>query len=249
VIVENGNPISPTNRLPLARDTYGNVYEYRVDGTTWNSALTVDIEGNVYGVMYVPPRTFRSGEIEFKLIDTPTLTVTGVTTEASTVFYGSSLSVESQRVDLQIRPNISITNEITEITNVQQTNIQNITNNYNTIIVAPEPPTPDPQVPLPPNPAVPPDPTYRPDTPSDGWHVHDSYSGYNETTVSDPNVTDHGYGITSESLGPPGPTDYGDGITGESLGAPDSPDSGSNPGESDPGSSPGDDAGGDGQGW
>lgn len=124
--VVNGVYVS-TNNLPLARDFLGNSYEYGVNGATYASPLIADSEGRVFGVMLIPSNTFRSGELEFKLVDTPTLTLTGATTQATAVFFGSSLSVQKQIVDLQIRPVVNITQEITEITNIQQTIVQNIT--------------------------------------------------------------------------------------------------------------------------
>jgi hypothetical protein len=116
-----------TNNLPLARDFLGNVYEYGVNGTTYASPLIADGSGNVFGVMNIPPNTFKAGELEFRLVDTPVLTLTGASTQASAIFFGSSLSLQRQKVDLQIRPIVNITQEITEITNVQQTIVQNIT--------------------------------------------------------------------------------------------------------------------------
>ena len=126
VVIQNGVQFS-TNNLPLARDQNGNVYERAFNNTTFNSPLIADANGNLFGAFYVPANTFRSGELEFKLLDTPVLTVTGVSTQASAIFFGTSLSIQRQRVDLQIRPVVNITQEITNISNIQQTNITNIT--------------------------------------------------------------------------------------------------------------------------
>ena len=128
--VINGTHTSDASGNPLAKDSYGNVYEYNYNGTTWGSAITADTNGDAYGVLRIPPRIFRAAEIEFKLIDTSNMSLTGATTQATAVFYGTSLSVQKQRFNLQTRPSINNTQEITEITNVQQTtNIDNsITN-------------------------------------------------------------------------------------------------------------------------
>jgi hypothetical protein len=48
------------------------------------------------------------------------LTLTGATTQATAIFFGSSLSLQRQRVDLQIRPVVNITQEITTINNITQ---------------------------------------------------------------------------------------------------------------------------------
>lgn len=127
-VATNQNGVFKSNiGLPLARDFLGNLYEHGMNGSTYASPLVADALGNVFGVMAVPPNTFRSGELEFKLIDLPTLRIIGSSTQASAIFYGSSISLQKQKVDLQIRPIVNITQEITEITNIQQTNIQNVT--------------------------------------------------------------------------------------------------------------------------
>lgn len=104
VVVVNGVVRSTPNDLPVATDTYGNTYEFNYDGTDYGSPLFADAEGTVYGVMRIPPRTFRSGEIEFKLQDTSSLTITGVTTQASAIFYGTVLSVIRDNINIDIRP-------------------------------------------------------------------------------------------------------------------------------------------------
>jgi len=115
----NGSYVS-TNNLPVARDFIGNTYEYGMNGATYASPLIADSSGNVFGVMLIPPNTFRAGELEFRLVDTPVLTLTGATTQATAIFFGSSLSLQRQRVDLQIRPVVNITQEITTINNITQ---------------------------------------------------------------------------------------------------------------------------------
>lgn len=160
----NGQVRSTPNNLPVARDTYGNVYEYNYSGTDYGSPLIADADGTVYGVMRIPPRTFRAAELEFKLLDTPTLTVSGVTTQASAIFYGTALSVQKDKINLQIRPVVNITNEITEITNISQTvnnttviNNNNTTVINNTTVVTSPPPNPS-GVSAPPNPDLTPQP-------------------------------------------------------------------------------------------
>lgn len=150
--VVNGITVSVDNNLPVTADTYGNIYEYNFNGTTWGSALTADVEGTVRGVMRIPRQTFGGRDTEFKLVDTPTLTVSGVSTIASAVFYASPLSVQSERINLQVRPLGINTQEVSQITDVQQTTIsnvgQNISNSLNTVeqppILASIVPDPDP---------------------------------------------------------------------------------------------------------
>jgi hypothetical protein len=129
----NGLRKSDASGNPLAKDPFENVYEYDYDGTTWGSAITADANGDAYGVLRIPPRIFRVGEIEFKLVDTPTLTLTGASTQASAIFYGTSLSLQKQKIDLQTRPSINNTQEIGAIFNIQQTPVNTVTNDQNVV--------------------------------------------------------------------------------------------------------------------
>jgi hypothetical protein len=131
VTIQNGVAVS-VNNLPVARDFYGNAYEFNFGAIGWGQPLITDASGNLYGVMSVPPNTFRAAEQEFKLQDTPFLTVTGSSSVASAIFYGTALSVQKRTVDLQIRPVVQVKQEITNITNVHQTyNTYNTFNTFN----------------------------------------------------------------------------------------------------------------------
>lgn len=161
ITFQNGVAVS-VNNLPLARDFYGNAYEFNFGAIGWGQPLTTDASGNLYGIMSVPPNTFRAAEQEFKLQDTPFLTVTGSSSVASAIFYGTALSVQKRTVDLQIRPVVQVKQEITNITNVHQTyntyntfntfneyvtvnninNVTNIINNQQTIVYTRPPPDP-----------------------------------------------------------------------------------------------------------
>jgi len=191
----NGTHISDASGNPLTRDPYGNVYEYDYDGTTWGSAITADTNGDAYGVIRIPPRIFKAAELEFKLIDTPTLTLTGASTQASAIFYGTALSVQKQKIELQIRPVVNITQEITEITNIQQTIVNNITNNQNVVQ--------QPSVILPPINSEPP------------WSPSGSDSNSNTGEYTD---TSNDYGSFNPDSFDPG-TPSGGAAVGEGIGA------------------------------
>ena len=224
----NGLRTSDASGNPLAMDPYENVYEYDYDGTTWGSAITADTNGNAYGVLRIPPRIFRAAEIEFKLVDTPTLTLTGASTQATAIFYGTALSVQKQKIDLQIRPIINITQEITQITEVQQnSNIPDVVQ--------------QPSVTLPTYYSEP----YWPDDYSGAGTVVSDVS-FNDSGGYDPGATAAATSDVSGSIG----ADYGPPSAGEMNGA-DPGTGGGNPGADNPAAdgAHGGDSDGQGEGW
>lgn len=173
ITIINGQGRS-TNNLPVTRDTYGNVYEMNYDGNDYGSPLLADSTGALFGVMRIPPRTFRAGEIEFRLVDTPTLSLTGATTQALAVFYGSSLSIETG--DINILPPI-----------VNPPGILPLPPGVN-------PPVPQPPVPTPPTPPPPPP---SPE-PNDGGGGGDSPGPSSPPSCSNPDSCGPGPGPGDE---------------------------------------------------
>jgi hypothetical protein len=121
--------------------------------------------------------------------------LTGASTQASAIFYGTALSVQKQKIELQIRPVVNITQEITEITNIQQTIVNNITNNQNVVQ--------QPSVILPPINSEPP------------WSPSGSDSNSNTGEYTD---TSNDYGSFNPDSFDPG-TPSGGAAVGEGIGA------------------------------
>jgi hypothetical protein len=96
----------------FANDGSGQLLHLTSDGLAfsyilakWGTAQKSDDNGNVYGIFSIPPNTFKSGSIEFKLTDISdiTLGVNAATTTATATMLCTPLGVQTSQVDLQIR--------------------------------------------------------------------------------------------------------------------------------------------------
>jgi len=111
------------NNKPVYYDSKNIAYEYVA--TNWGAALQADSTGTVYGIFSVPEAIFHTGEIEFKLSDISNLTQgeNAVTTQATSTYYASSLSVQKSNAILQVRSSTINTQEVIQNSSVQQTTI------------------------------------------------------------------------------------------------------------------------------
>ncbi len=88
------------------------------DVGAFNSTLTTDSIGTVYGVFYIPENTFKSGERTFKLVDIQNYAAEAntISTVASATYTGSNISITKANLGLSsAKPTIS-----TSVTREQQ---------------------------------------------------------------------------------------------------------------------------------
>jgi hypothetical protein len=74
----------------------GSVYYHT---NNWGGQITSDSYGNAYGILKIPPNTFKSGQLEFKINDIANLSQgeSAVTTQATYSMFCSALSVQKQK--------------------------------------------------------------------------------------------------------------------------------------------------------
>jgi len=74
----------------------GSVYYHT---NNWGGQITSDNYGNAYGIFKIPPNTFKSGQLEFKINDIANLSQgeNAVTTQANYNMFCSALSVQKQK--------------------------------------------------------------------------------------------------------------------------------------------------------
>jgi hypothetical protein len=92
----------------------------------WGASITADSLGNVYGIFSIPDSTFKSGDLEFKLTDISNLIQgeSAVTTQATTMFFASQLSVQKSSAKLQVRSATINTQEVVQNRTIQQNTVQ-----------------------------------------------------------------------------------------------------------------------------
>ena len=112
---------------------------------TLGAQLKTDSTGNLYGFFFMPKGIFRTGERIFKLCDitNPITSSEVMTSEASTIFYGSNIDIAKSSINLQSQPHdVDLISVITRpvmsiptpvINNTYNTNITN-NNTYQQII-------------------------------------------------------------------------------------------------------------------
>jgi len=119
-----GGIVVSSNNKPVWKDSAGKYYEF-VSGN-WGASITADSSGNVYGIFSIPDSTFKSGDLEFKLTDISNLTQgeSAVTTQATTMFLASQLSVQKSSAKLQVRSATINTQEVVQNRTIQQNTVQ-----------------------------------------------------------------------------------------------------------------------------
>lgn len=110
-------------------------FEHQNNG--WGGVLTTDSSGKCYGVINIPAATFKSGDLEFKLTDIDDLTTgeSSVTTQAIQSLFCSSLSIQKNKANLNIRSSSIAVSEEINTRSIQQTSVQTTS----TSIVVPDP--------------------------------------------------------------------------------------------------------------
>ena len=104
-------------------DTKGNTYKFA--SLNWGGTLSADSTGTVYGIFAVPGNTFNSGQLEFKLTDISNLSQgeSAVTTQATSTYFGSPISVQTSQAVLQVRSATVSTQEVIQQQTVQQSSV------------------------------------------------------------------------------------------------------------------------------
>ena len=104
-------------------DQNGENYSYNsLYGATYPSigSIQADVNGQVYGIFWIPDSTFRSGEIELLLTDVSNITnIQNSTTEARTKFFATNLYIQTDKTNQIRNPSINISEE-NNINNLNQ---------------------------------------------------------------------------------------------------------------------------------
>lgn len=91
-----------------------NAYPTWTRSATYGDILTTDDAGSLYGIFYIPSDTFKAQENTFLLTDVSDLTqgADAITTTASAVFYGSTLSFSTASSILDTRSAVVSVDEV-----------------------------------------------------------------------------------------------------------------------------------------
>ncbi|MCX6783436.1 MAG: DUF4815 domain-containing protein [Candidatus Levybacteria bacterium] len=103
----------------------------------YGRTLTTDSSGSIYGEFYIPKGIFLSGDRIFKLIDTSNAVTSAdtVTTEASTLYFGSNISITRASLNIQTQQyDINLISTLTKPTVIPpvytNVTVNNITDQY-----------------------------------------------------------------------------------------------------------------------
>jgi hypothetical protein len=119
----------------ISRD--GKYFQYAGPGD-WGKRLFSDPTGNVYGILRVPPATFKQGELLFRMTDVADLSVGEniIKTQCSTKLFCSALAVEKSESKLQIRDSSINIVEETETRTIYKTDSSTNTWKYYDVTAA-----------------------------------------------------------------------------------------------------------------
>lgn len=194
----------------------------------YGGTLTTDSSGSIFGEFYIPKGIFLSGDRIFKLIDISNAVSSSdtITTEASTLYFGSNISITRAALNIQTQQyDINLISTLTKPTVIppvyNTTNINNTTNITN-VAVTYSNPTSTPTIA---NPTDSADPNVYYQQVMQGENsgsIQSNISGTNEASVdSGGNYGDFGSGLDGMGAGgntdgdPGGPGGHGNGPDGE----------------------------------
>ncbi len=102
------------------------------------SNIVTDATGQIYGYFYLPANTFRTGSINFQILDISNLITEGniITTIATTTYQGTNLAYTSNALELQTtEAQLSISNPSQSMVTYSNTTTNTVTTN--TVIINP----------------------------------------------------------------------------------------------------------------
>ena len=124
---------APTTNSYSGTGNKGDVYSGIIGDPIYS-----DSSGNVYGIFYLPPNTFKTQDNAFVLTDISDLTqgADAIQTNASAIFYGSTLSISQGSSILNTRNVVINSNEVTQSQTLQGVSVST---NQTTTVTPPPP--------------------------------------------------------------------------------------------------------------
>lgn len=122
--------ITVTGGIPYADDgdriyydEFGTIYKYTFGG--WAADLQADASGTVHGFFAIPGGMFKAGQLEFKLTDISDLSQgeAAVTTQATTFYHASPISIQKSNAFLQVRDSALVVQEVIQQKTSQQSSV------------------------------------------------------------------------------------------------------------------------------